>query len=122
MARTKQVPKKTESVAEEKVGKQRKVHRFHPGTVSLREIRRYQKSTELLMQKLPFQRLVRELAGTFKEDLRFQASAIEALQHCGEAYLVELLEDSNLLSLHAKRVTVNDTDMKLARRLRREIN
>lgn len=55
---------------------------FRPGTVALREIRRYQKSTELLIRKLPFQRLVREIAQDFKTDLRFQSAAIGALQVC----------------------------------------
>ena len=63
----------------------KKPHRFRPGTVALREIRRYQKSTELLIRKLPFQRLVREIAQDFKTDLRFQASAIAALQEASEA-------------------------------------
>ena len=58
----------------------KKPHRYRPGTVALREIRRYQKSTELLIRKLPFQRLVREIAQDFRPDLRFQAIALEALQ------------------------------------------
>ena len=74
----------------------KKPHRYKPGTVALREIRRYQKSTELLIRKLPFQRLVREIAQDFKTDLRFQSSAIGALQEASEAYLVGLFEDTNL--------------------------
>lgn len=74
----------------------KKPHRYKPGTVALREIRRYQKSTELLIRKLPFQRLVREIAQDFKSDLRFQSSAIGALQESVEAYLVSLFEDTNL--------------------------
>ena len=70
----------------------KKPHRYKPGTVALREIRRYQKSTELLIRKLPFQRLVREIAQDFKTDLRFQSSAIGALQEASEAYLVSLFE------------------------------
>jgi histone H3 len=72
----------------------KKPHRYRPGTVALREIRRYQKSTELLIRKLPFQRLVRELAQEFKTDLRFQSTAILALQEAAEAYLVGLFEDT----------------------------
>jgi histone H3 len=72
----------------------KKPHRYKPGTVALREIRRYQKSTELLIRKLPFQRLVREIAQDFKTDLRFQSSAIGALQEASEAYLVGLFEDT----------------------------
>ncbi|XP_045862070.1 uncharacterized protein LOC123942257 [Meles meles] len=81
----------------------KKPHRYRPGTVALREIRRYQKSTELLIRKLPFQRLVREIAQDFKTDLRFQSSAVMALQEACEAYLVGLFEDTNLCAIHAKR-------------------
>ncbi|XP_027963184.1 uncharacterized protein LOC114212502 [Eumetopias jubatus] len=77
----------------------KKPHRYRPGTVALREIRRYQKSTELLIRKLPFQRLVREIAQDFKTDLRFQSSAVMALQEACEAYLVGLFEDTNLCLL-----------------------
>nr|XP_058933170.1 uncharacterized protein LOC131764223 [Kogia breviceps] len=77
----------------------KKPHRYRPGTVALREIRRYQKSTELLIRKLPFQRLVREIAQDFKTDLRFQSSAVMALQEACEAYLVGLFEDTNLLQV-----------------------
>jgi histone H3 len=98
----------------------KKSHRFRPGTVALREIRKYQKSTELLIRKLPFQRLVREIAQDYKTDLRFQASAISALQEATEAYLVALFEDTNLCSIHAKRITIQTKDMQLARRIRGE--
>ncbi|KAI8057427.1 histone H3 [Thamnidium elegans] len=98
----------------------KKPHRYRPGTVALREIRRYQKSTELLIRKLPFQRLVREIAQDFKTDLRFQSSAIGALQEASEAYLVSLFEDTNLAAIHAKRVTIQPKDIQLARRLRGE--
>ena len=95
-------------------------HRFRPGTVALREIRRYQKSTDLLIRKLPFQRLVREIAQDFKNDLRFQGSAILALQEASESYLVSLFEDTNLCAIHAKRVTIMPKDIQLARRIRGE--
>eukprot|EP00916_Digyalum_oweni_P001183 GHVL01002321.1.p1 GENE.GHVL01002321.1~~GHVL01002321.1.p1 ORF type:complete len:140 (+),score=27.00 GHVL01002321.1:99-518(+) len=98
----------------------KKTHRFRPGTVALREIRRYQKSTELLIRKLPFQRLVREIAQDFKSDLRFQSSAVGALQEASEAYLVGLFEDTNLCAIHAKRVTIFPRDLQLARRIRGE--
>jgi len=119
--------------------------------VALREIRRYQKSTELLIRKLPFQvsreeglllllvlmtdivphppmlsssprqqRLVREIAQDFKTDLRFQGSAVLALQEATEAYLVGLFEDTNLAAIHAKRVTIQPKDVQLARRIRGE--
>ncbi|XP_057160765.1 uncharacterized protein LOC113264214 [Ursus arctos] len=98
----------------------KKPHRYRPGTVALREIRRYQKSTELLIRKLPFQRLVREIAQDFKTDLRFQSSAVMALQEACEAYLVGLFEDTNLCAIHAKRVTIMPKDIQLARRIRGE--
>ncbi|XP_041038231.1 histone H3-like [Carcharodon carcharias] len=98
----------------------KKPHRYRPGTVALREIRRYQKSTELLIRKLPFQRLVREIAQDFKTDLRFQSSAVMALQEASEAYLVGLFEDTNLCAIHAKRVTIMPKDIQLARRIRAE--
>jgi len=98
----------------------KKPHRFRPGTVALREIRRFQKSTELLIRKLPFQRLVREIASEFKNDLRFQSSAVLALQEAAESYLVGLFEDTNLCAIHAKRVTIMPKDMQLARRIRGE--
>lgn len=96
----------------------KKPKRFRPGTVALREIRRYQKSTELLIRKLPFQRLVREICQDWKTDLRFQSAAMGALQEAAEAYLVSLFEDTNLCAIHAKRVTIMPKDMALAKRIR----
>jgi histone H3 len=98
----------------------KKPHRYRPGTVALREIRKYQRSTDLLIRKLPFQRLVREIAQDFKNDLRFQSTAILALQEASEVYLVSLFEDTNLCAIHAKRVTITPKDMHLARRIRGE--
>ncbi|KAL6643044.1 hypothetical protein ACP70R_021225 [Stipagrostis hirtigluma subsp. patula] len=98
----------------------KKPHRYRPGTVALREIRKYQKTTELLIRKLPFQRLVREIAQDYKNDLRFQSHAVLALQEAAEAYLVALFEDTNLCAIHAKRVTIMSKDVQLARRIRGE--
>ena len=98
----------------------KKAHRFRPGTVALREIRKYQKTTELLIKKAPFQRLVREVTQDFKSDLRFQSAAIMALQEASESYLVGLFEDTNLCAIHARRVTIMPKDMQLARRIRGE--
>ncbi|KAG5678837.1 hypothetical protein PVAND_008471 [Polypedilum vanderplanki] len=135
MARTKQTarkstggkaPRKQLDIRAAKKGDQsmslqfKKPRRFRPGTVALREIRRYQKSTELLIRKLPFQRLVREIAQDYKTDLRFQSSAVLALQEAAEAYLVGLFEDTNLCAIHAKRVTIMPKDIQLARRIRGE--
>jgi histone H3 len=102
----KQLASKAARKSAPSTGGVKKPHRYKPGTVALREIRRYQKSTELLIRKLPFQRLVREIAQDFKSDLRFQSSAIGALQESVEAYLVSLFEDTNLCAIHAKRVTI----------------
>ncbi|XP_074310599.1 histone H3.3-like [Silene latifolia] len=133
MARTKQtarkstmmkVPKKLAYKVTRKsvpsIGGVKKPHRYRPGTVALREIRKYQKSTELLIRKLPFQRLVREVAQNFKSDLRFQTHAVLALQEAAEAFLVGLFEDTNLCAIHAKRVTIMPKDIQLARRIRCE--
>lgn len=96
--------------------------RFRPGTVALRQIRHYQKSTELLIRKLPFARLVREIAQDITDDKRFQASAIAALQEASEAYLVTIFEETNRCAIHAKRVTIMPKDIQLARRIRGDID
>lgn len=114
-------------------GKPTKPHRYRPGTVALREIRRYQKGTELLIRKIAFQKLVKQItqdmtatsSGTRRQTLeqvqyRFQSAAILALQEASEAYLVGLFEDTNLCALHAKRVTIMPKDIALARRIRGE--
>lgn len=95
-------------------------HRYRPGTVALREIRRYQKSTDQLIPKKRMELLVRELGGDFKNDLRWQESAIRALQEASEAYLVSLFEDTNLAAIHAKRETIFPKDIQLSRRIRGE--
>ena len=101
-------------------GGSKKPHRYRPGTVALREIRQFQKSIDLLIRKLPFQRLVREIAHDFRTDLRFQSAAIGALQEATEAYMVGIFEDTNLIAIHAKRVTIMPKDIQLARRIRGE--
>jgi len=98
----------------------KKPHRYRPGTVALREIRKYQKSTDLLIRKIPFQRLIKEIAQDYRADLRFQTTAVLALQEAAEAYLVGLFEDTNLCAIHAKRITIMPKDMQLARRIRGE--
>ena len=96
----------------------RKPYRYRPGTIALREIRRYQKTADLLIPRLPFQRLIREIMQTFKINIRIQTAALLALHEAAEAYLVGLFEDSNLCALHAKRVTIMPRDVQLARRIR----
>ena len=97
-----------------------KPHRYRPGTVALREIRRYQRSTELLIAKAPFESLVRSIAVSAKKDVRWQSTALIALQEATEAHLVGFFVDANLCALHAKRVTVTAKDLALARRIRGE--
>ena len=133
MARTKQTARKsttggkaprgqlvTKAARAAVPGAAKRPRRYRPGTVALRDIRRCQKSTDLLIRKLPFQCLVREIAAGVSKDLRFQSSAILALQEAAEAYLVSLMEDANMCAMHARRVTIRPKDMQLARRLRGE--
>lgn len=102
------------------IGGIKRPRRYRPGTVALREIRKYQKSTELLIRRLPFQRLVKEIADTNHVNIRFQSFAIQVLQESAEAFLVGLFEDANRCAIHAKRVTLMPKDMLLARRIRGE--
>eukprot|EP00877_Chromochloris_zofingiensis_P005754 jgi/Chrzof1/1517/Cz10g10220.t1 len=96
-----------------------KHRRYRPGTVALREIRKYQKSTELLIRKLPFARLVREIANQVApEPFNWTAEGLLALQEATEDFLVHLFEDCNLCAIHAKRVTIMPKDLQLARRIR----
>ena len=142
MARTKQNPgfKKTRKQLATKSARKEfdpmadpkpKKRRYRPGTLALREIRKYQKSTDLLIRKRPFQRLVREIVegipkpdGKHKKDtysdLRFTSTCMLALQEASESYLHGLFADSNMLAIHAKRVTIFPKDIQLARRIRGE--
>ena len=95
-------------------------HRYRPGTFALHEIRHYQKKTNLLIKRAPFARLVKEIAQGCMQDLRFQNSAIDALQEAAEAYLVGLFEDTNLCAIHARWITIMPKDIQLARRIRGE--
>ena len=97
-----------------------KRRRFRPGTIAFREIWWYQKSTDLLIRRAPFQRVINEIVRSFRNDLRIQAVAIKGLQEAAEAYLVGLIEDSNLCAIHAKWVTIMPRDVQLARRICRE--
>jgi len=113
---------KAASAKKHKPAQPMRKHRFRPGTVALREIRRYQKTTELLIPRLPFSRLVREqtqvmFRGTTKE-FKFQASALMAIQQAAEDYLAYLFTDCKLLADHAKRKTIMPKDVQLARRIR----
>ena len=101
-------------------GRQVKPHWYRAGTMALKDIRHFQGSTALLIRKLPFQRLVREIAQDFKTDLLFQSAAVLCLQSAAEAYLVRLFDDANLCAIHARRVTIMPKDLFLARRIRGE--
>ena len=116
----KQLSTKAARKAAPATGGIKKPHRYRPGTVALREIRRYQKSTDLLLRKLPFQRLAREITQNVRGDLRFQATALAASQEASEAFLVGLMEDTNLCAIHARRVTIMPKDLQLSQRIRRE--
>ncbi|XP_041759123.2 histone H3-like centromeric protein A isoform X2 [Coregonus clupeaformis] len=97
----------------------RKKRKFRPGTRALMEIRKYQKSTDLLLRKGPFARLVREVCQTYSRDfMRWQVYALLALQEAAEAFLVLLFSDAYLCTIHAKRVTLFPRDIQLARRIR----
>ena len=102
--------------------KEKRKLRYKPGTVTLREIKRYQKTTDMLLPRAPFQRLVRGITMDMDHSLRFQSVALQALQEASEAYIVGLFEDTNLCAIHAKRVTVQKKDMDLARRIRGDRN
>jgi len=94
--------------------------RYRPGTVALRDIRKLQRSGKLLLSKLPFQRLVRQVGQKYTNAPRFQASAVLALQEAAEAYLFGPFQDAQLCAVHSKRVTVMSKDIQLARRIRDE--
>jgi histone H3 len=93
--------------------------RYKPGTLALKEIRKFQKSTDLLIRKAPFCRLVREISNEVSpEPFRYTAESLLAIQEATEDFLVHLFEDCNLCAIHAKRVTIMPKDLQLARRIR----
>ena len=91
--------------------------RYQPRTLALREIRKYQRSTELLICKLPFMRLVQEIGQQFLTGIKFQGIAVMALQEASEAYLISLLKDSNLCAIHVKHCTIMPKDIQLTCRI-----
>ena len=110
--------KKLDKPAKHNIGRAVPMRRFRPGTVALREIRKFQKSTDLLIPKLPFSRLLRQIAQSITPDKRFEKTALLALQEASEAYLTGLLEDANSCAIHAHRVTITPSDLRLAQRIR----
>ena len=131
MARTKAKPKKRAKLKQVSKTNADKLqtekvpikHRYKPGTVALREIRRYQKSTNLLIPKTSFQRYVREIAQKepATKNYRWQSLALLALQEAAENYTVGLLEDAQMCAIHGKRITIQARDILLARRIRGEV-
>lgn len=114
--------KSTKAMTNEEVVSQGiKKHKHRPGSIALREIRKYQKNTDLVIRKLPFQRAVRSIAQSLG-DTRFQSRALKAIQECAEMYLVNLFCDSQLCALHANRITVYEKDMRLAKRIKGDRN
>lgn len=100
--------------------------RRKPGTVALKQIKYYQKTTDLLIRLLPFQRLVKEIGEQLGinefSNYKWKASAIEALQHATEAYLTAVFEDVNKAAIHAKRITIRTEDLHLVRSIRGKVN
>jgi histone H3 len=124
----KQLSTKAARLNAPRTGGIKKPYRYRPGTVALRQIRRYQKSTELLIRKMPFQRLAREIVQDLNTRVsfprhdanRFQSTSLLAMQESVEAFSVGLFEDANLCAIHAKRVTIMPKDMQLSLRIRGE--
>lgn len=124
MVRSKITPSKSSAAGGNKSvdsggGVSKKRH-WRPGTVALREIRKYQKTGDLLLPRLPFQRLVREIALEVRPDVRFQRGALKAFQESSEAYLVNLFEDTNKITLYGGNVTITPEAMRLARDIRKD--
>ena len=105
----------------ELLNKTTRKRKAHPGAVVASEIDHLQRTTNLLLKKYPFQKLVRDIATTVISDIRFQSAALAALQEAAEAYLLYLFEDTNLCAIHAKRITIMPKDIQLARKLRGEL-
>ena len=118
-AKTKpQKKSQTKSSSKKEGADGKRKNRYRPGQAALREIKKYQKQTDLVIRRMPFQRLCRDIAREFVPEVRFQPSTLQALQECTEMYIAGLFEDTQLCTLHAKRVTVYQKDMMLAQRIR----
>ena len=102
--------------------KPKKKPRFRPGTIALREIRKYQQSTKVKVRPLVFMRLVRDSGRLHRQDLRFGIHAVQAIQELTEFHLIALLEDAYMIALHMKRVTLMAKDIRLARRIREGVS
>lgn len=102
--------------------KEKRRHRFRPGTVAIREIKRYQKSVDLLLPRAPVKRLIREIAQPYRDELRFSKQAMEALQEASESYIVDLFADANVAAIEHERKTVTARDIRLALLMRHDVN
>lgn len=122
MPRKNTPPGETSALKQDVNVKKAKAHRWRPGTVALREIRKYQKSTELLLPRLPFQRLVREIMTELRIGLRIQASALAALQEGCEAYITEQFGIYQLMAIHGRRVTVMPKDVNNTKIIKQQLN
>ena len=125
MSRTKQTARVSKKSAKKAGSKKaaaggKKQMKWRPGTVALRQIRKLQKGTDVLIRKAPFQRMIRAVANGAKSGLRWQAAACAAMQEATESYVIGVLSDANLCALHSRRVTLMPRDLFLARRLRGE--
>ncbi len=106
---------KTAQQSAQKTISVRKSHRWCPGTVAAREIRKFQKTTNLLIRKAPFQHVVRKIALNFrKSDLQMQSTAVLALQEAAEYFMVDVFNNTNLCAVHVKHVTIQVKDLVLA--------
>lgn len=113
------------SRADQLKGAARRKIRYKPGELALADIKRLQSSTDMLIPKTRFHKLVREITqhvsgASSDEPMKYQVAALTALQEAAEAYLVYLFEDTNLCCIHARRVTIMPRDIHLARRIRCE--
>lgn len=114
---TASIVKKDKELAQHKA---KRIVRYRPGELALKDIHRLQKTTDMQIPRTRFQLLVREITQSFADSIKYQAFALLALQEAAEAYLVHLFEDVNLLAIHGRRVTIMPRDISLARRIRRE--
>ncbi|CAL2052542.1 unnamed protein product [Caenorhabditis brenneri] len=128
MARTKSIPKQRgnpiaksskKNIVKKNTQGPVKKQRFRPGATALRDIRQYEQSTEPIIRKMPFRRIIQEIAHTnFNTMIKYQALAVDLLRQAAEEYITSLFEDANLCAHHAKRVTVMPKDLQLASRIR----
>ena len=89
-------------------------YKYKPGTVALREVHKMQRTSHLLIPLSPFQELIREIAMSYKADLRFQREALLAIQEAAESHLVSIFQHTQNMAVHGGRKTIQDRDLTLA--------